>query len=79
MNPTNRKRIQELAELIHSRLGVYEIDAFMQLLYAQMEEVKSSFVSAPPDTLAALQIEAQTYDKLIRLITRPTIKSLSTV
>jgi hypothetical protein len=78
MIPETRKRKQELTDAIRARLGSYEVDTFMGLIQLMLDDAKDRFISADPTQLAVLQQEARTYDELIRMVTRPSIKSLTT-
>lgn len=57
-------------------MATYEIQQVTDLLSLLLDDAKNSLTTCAADDFARLQGEAQTYDKLLRMISRPTIKTL---
>jgi hypothetical protein len=70
-------RLQKEAVLqeINRRRDQPDVQAMLDLLGLMLEECKSQLVTCEPEVFAALQGEAQAYDRLIRQITRPASSS----
>lgn len=49
----------------------------LDLLHSLLEECKSTLVSCDESQLSRAQAEARTYDKLLKLITRPRLKDIT--
>lgn len=71
----DRKARQErAAKELHERRGTHEVHTTLELLNLLLEGAKNNLLTCEPNEFIRLQGEAQAYDKLIRLITRPSIK-----
>lgn len=70
----DRKAKQErAAKELHERRGTHEVHTLLDLLNTLLEATKNNLLTCELNEFNRLQGEAQAYDKLIRLITRPSI------
>lgn len=73
----DRRRSQTtLIENIQSRIASYEIQQVIDLLTVLLEETKDQFLTCATHDFPRVQGEAQTYEKILRLLNRPPIKTL---
>lgn len=76
---TDRKVKQEAAaRLLHERRGSFEVQTTLELLNLLLEGSKNNLLACQEIDFLKLQGEAQAYDKLIRLITRPSLNLQNT-
>lgn len=66
-------RQEQAAKELHERRGTHEVRTVLELLAALLEGAKNNLLTCDLNEFNRLQGEAQAYDKLIRLITRPGI------
>lgn len=77
MRGDRKQKQQELIDALQARVGASEFSQMMDLLRLLLEEALQELIHAAPADVARLQGEAQTYDKLMRMLRRPNIKSLT--
>jgi hypothetical protein len=68
-----KAKMEMLARTLHERRGTHEVHTALELLDGLLEGVKNNLLTCDSNAFNRLQGEAQAYDKLIRLITRPSI------
>lgn len=61
----------QAVRLLHEHRGTFEVQTTLELLNLLLEAAKNNLLTCDPNAFNRLQGEAQAYDKLIRLITRP--------
>lgn len=76
MKPERRKAQAEIIAAIQSRAGTYEVQQVMDLLGLLLEDSKNNLLVCASAEFPRVQGEAQTYDKLIRMLTRPSLKTI---
>lgn len=77
MKGDRKQKIQELVDALQARAGTSDFAQLLDLLRHLMENAQVDLVHATPSDFQKLQGEAQAYDKLIRMLRRPNIKSLT--
>lgn len=77
MRGDHKQKIQELVDALQARVGTPDFAYLMDLLKYLLETTQAELVHAPVADFQKVQGEAQAYDKLIRLLKRPNIKSLT--
>lgn len=76
MSP-RRVRQQQLVDMLYERRATHEVQSMMVLLNLLFEEAKHTLVTCDPTAVCRVQGEAQTYEKLIRMLTRPGLKDIT--
>jgi hypothetical protein len=76
MKVDRRQERHRLLKAIQERSATYEIQHVMELLDLLLSEARDNLVNCSAEDFPRLQGEAQTYDKLIRQLTRPSVKDL---
>lgn len=71
-------RQDQAAKELHERRGTHEVRTALELLEMLLEGAKNNLLTCEQNEFNRLQGEAQAYDKLIRLITRPSINLQNT-
>ena len=64
---------ERLVRLLQDRKATIEVQAMMQLLELRLDQVKISLMTAPMETVAALQGEAKAYQRLTQFLNRAVI------
>lgn len=77
MKDNKRYRQQELIDALQQRVGTPEYNQLVELLTLCLEEVQREFVTCSPADFQRLQGEAQVYDNLVRMLKRPSIKTIT--
>lgn len=75
MISNRRSRQHQLVQALQERKASFEVQHMLELLGLLLEETKDNLTTCAPGEVARMQGEAQTYDKLIRQITRNTVMS----
>jgi len=75
MQPNRKLLRQELVEAIQSRMGTYEIQQVMDLLQALRDEARDGLMTCSQDQFSSQQSKARTYEDLIKMLTRPSLKT----
>lgn len=70
-----RLRQDQLVKELQQRVASHEVQTTLDLLALLLEGAKNNLLTCTSEEFNRLQGEAQTYDKLIRLLTRPSISS----
>jgi hypothetical protein len=76
MKLDRRKTQAAVVEAIRSRAASYEIAQVLDLLDLLREDAKESLLTCGADEFGRLQGEGQAYDKLVRLLTRPSVQEM---
>lgn len=74
----HRREQADLAQQIQSRRTSQDVQTIMSLLDVSYTLAKDALVSATPENIFRLQGEAQAYEKLIVLLTRPSAQQMAT-
>lgn len=70
----DRKQEQaRIVSFLKGRQGTYDVDQMLVLLRSLKEDMKENLLTCSQEEFLRVQAEGATYDKLIRLITRPDI------
>lgn len=75
MQPNRKLFRQELVEAIQSRMGTYEIQQVMDLLQALRDEARDGLMTCSQDQFQSQQSKARTYEDLIKMLTRPNLRT----
>jgi hypothetical protein len=70
-----RQKQEALVKQIRDRAASFEVQSVLDLLTMLLEGAKNNLLTCNSNDFNRLQGEAQTYDKLMRLLTRPGINS----
>lgn len=70
-----RRKQEELVQALQARRASYEVLHMLELLKVMLEGAKNNLLTCGKEEFAKLQGEAQTYDKLIRMLTRASVNS----
>lgn len=73
---SGRTHREALVQRVQERLGTPELQLVVELLNNLLAECKTTLVSCEESQLIRVQAEARTYDKLLRLVTRPRMKDM---
>lgn len=73
-----RQKQEALVRAIQDRRTSYEVQNVLELLKLLLEGVKTNLLTCSKEEFAKLQGEAQTYDKLVRMLTRQSMSPLTT-
>lgn len=76
MKADHRQTVHKLVENIQTRQSTYEIQQVVELLECLLEMAKEELVTCSLENFPRVQGETQTYDKILRLLNRPSIKTL---
>ena len=76
MVPQDKRRQQALIDALQSRATATEVIQFKELLDLLFQDVKDNLVTANIDTIAVLQGEARAYQKIMRMLDRPSITTM---
>ena len=74
---SNKANREQLVQAIQARLGTADLQLVLDLLQALLEESKTALVQCDETQIVRVQSEARTYDKLLKLITRPRLKDMT--
>lgn len=70
----DRKQEQtRLTQTLKARVGTFDVDQMLELLRLMREEAKDNLLTCSQEEFPRVQAEGVTYEKLIRLLTRPDI------
>ena len=75
---TMRGKQQEHIDALYIARGSHEVRTMLALLNLRFEECKTTLVGVTPSEFLQAQGRAQAYEELIRVLTRPTLKELTT-
>ncbi len=64
---------ERLIRLLQDRKATIEVQAMAQLLELRLDQVKTSLLTAPMETVAMLQGEAKAYQRLTQFLNRAVI------
>lgn len=78
MKADRRQNQQTLIENIQTRQNTYEIQQFIELLNLLLEDSKETLLACTAEEFPRVQGEAQTYEKILRMLNRPSLKNLHT-
>lgn len=70
-----RQKQEALAKELRDRASSFEVKTFLELLALQLESTKNNLLTCKSEDFHRLQGEAQTYQKLIQVLTRQNISS----
>lgn len=70
-----RRKQEELVQALQARRTSYEVQHMLELLKVMLEGAKNNLLTCGKEEFAKLQGEAQTYDKLMRMLTRQSVSS----
>lgn len=74
----DRRQAQQIRiDNIQARQSSYEVQQFVELLQLLLEDAKESLVACTSEDFHRVQGEAQTYDKILRMLNRLPIKTLT--
>lgn len=76
MKADRRQTQQTLIENIQARQNTYEVQQFVELLRLLLSESMTSLLVCNAEEFPRVQGEAQTYDKILRMLSRPALKTL---
>ena len=74
MRVDRRTAQAELEKALQERAGSHDVQLMLDLLNLLLEGSKHDLVNADKDRVFHIQAEAQTYLKMIRMLTRPSIR-----
>lgn len=74
----HRREQADLAQQIQSRRTSQDVQTIMSLLDVSYTLAKDALVNATPENIFRLQGEAQAFEKLILLLSRPSAEQLAT-
>jgi hypothetical protein len=76
MRQDRRQEQARLVSFLKGRVGTLDIDQMIQLLHSLREDAKDNLLTCSQEEFPKVQSEGVTYEKLIRLLTRPDIKAM---
>lgn len=77
MKADRRQNQQILIDNIQARQTTYEVQQFVELLQLLLEDAKESLLACNAEEFPRVQGEAQTYEKILRMLNRPSLKNVT--
>ena len=75
----DRQRQQAIINTLQDRAAMVEVMQFKELLNLLFHDAKDNLVSANMDNITVMQGEARAYQKIIKLLDRPSIARIKKV
>ena len=75
MNLDRKQRQETLIQQLKDRAGSFEVQTTIELLQVMLDGAKNNLLTCTGNDFNRVQGEAQTYDKLIRLLTRQSLSA----
>lgn len=72
-----RRKQEELVRALQQRTASYEVQTTLDLLKLLLEGSKNNLLTCNKEEFAKLQGEGQTYEKLIRMLTRQPVSPMT--
>ena len=77
MVPTRKAQQEALVKNLQERSSSYEVTQMLALLDLLLQHAKDDLLNCDPARFVAMQSEARTYDRMIRMLNRQPIQQLS--